>query len=88
MIKYCLKNKLKKFDDNSDLDIEIWYDNKHYLEDDDYIIINSINELLFLSNYENIISLKISNIEYLDIKDLFIFTNLQKLELDNIKDIF
>ena len=86
-IKFCLKNSLKKLDNNSDIDIEIWHDKVHYLEDEDYIEVDLLSNLLFLNNTDDIISLKISNLENLEILSLKSLLNIEKIELENIKEI-
>lgn len=86
-IKFCLKSSLKKLENNSDIDIEIWHDKIHYLEDEDYNEIESLNKLLFLNNLDDIISLKISNIDNLEILSLKSLSNIEKIELENIKEI-
>ena len=79
-ISYAVRNNLKDIDDNDDfLDRIVWYDDQKYLNEDDYIEVNTIGYLSLLSQKNDIISVIIKDIKELKIKKIY-----KKYQLLNI----
>jgi len=91
-IYYATRNKLKpliKNDINTDdiTDKVIWYDNINCINEDDYIMVNTVDFLTLLMKENDIISVLISDIKELDINILSSIVSIEHIRLEAIESI-